>query len=62
MLQYDPKNNQVPFTDSVAIVTDSEYKLPPFLKQTTQSSPHFWVNTSQCSLNLLFETGPRRQL
>lgn len=35
---------QVRFTDKVATVTDSAFKLPLFLKWTTPSSPHFRIN------------------
>ena len=53
-----PAPDQVRFTDSVTIVTDSEVKLPLFLKRKTQSFPHLSVNKLRVYTKPAFWNGP----
>ena len=39
-----PASEQIMFTESVTMVIDSEFQLPRFLEQKTQSFPHLRVN------------------
>lgn len=39
-----PASEQVMFTESITMVTDSEFQLPLFLERITQSFPHLMVD------------------